>query len=277
MEKMIISPPSTGESCAITTYDKFKQAALLFDKLHMDFGNVEILPMLGNPPVEVLFCLPECDSLDSLTREQVIHNANTKTGEDPTNLIWRSRINNYAQKGIEVIPLYGSESHFNMDFDSGFHIGYQGALNNVHIPDSNLLSWEQVLEFRSDKEAKRKYRALRCWLREALVGKSVAEATDIIGLKLDDYEWAIRKHGIKTTTSAMRQILDPKTIAILSGSATTAALLGGPIAGAIASGIALGSKVITWGAERKLELEDIKRGSHSEVAIIYEINDKFSC
>lgn len=277
-ETLVRRPPAPGESCAITTYDRFKQTALLFDKVHMDSSKFLLLSEFGDPPEEVLFCLPECDSLSQETVGEILNYPESLKEQEPLkamHTIWKSKINDYAKKGIDVIPLYDSEYQFEADYGAGKFVGYQGALNNIEVVDDSKLNWEQVLQFRSDKEAARKYRALRCWLREALSGKSINEATDIIGSKLDNYDWAIKKHGMKTTTSAIKQILNPKTIAALSGGATAAIFLGGPVAGALAGGLAIGARILTWGAERKLELEDIKRGQDSEVAIIYEVNRDF--
>ena len=96
------------------------------------------------------------------------------------------------------------------------------------------------------------------------------EATGILGKKLDDYEWAIRKHGLKTTMAALAHILDPKAVTAVAADAGAAGSLARPVGAAIAGGLVLSSRVVTWLVDRRIALQDVKQGKDSEVAIIYE-------
>lgn len=63
------------------------------------------------------------------------------------------------------------------------------------------MSWEQILEFRQDRGASRKYRNIRLWLRDGLHAETITEASELVEKKIEDYEWAIRKHGLKYSQS----------------------------------------------------------------------------
>lgn len=278
-------PPAPGESCVITAYTKFKRAALLFDKLHLTSIMFPLRSVIGDPPDEVLFCLPECEWISGQDAQR-FQGMTKDLGETEVtsetavlaalDASYRAIAANYSKKGIDVVPLYESELQFNNDFAQGSVPAYQGELQNIELVAEDGLSWEQVLQFREDRDAVRKYRALRSWLRDALQGKSVNEAADIIATKLDDYDWAIRRHGFKTVSSGLWHILDPATVAAVSGGTITSAVLAGPVAAALVGGITVGARVVTWLADRRLELEEIKRGQDSEVAIIYEAKKRFA-
>ena len=113
----------------------------------------------------------------------------------------------YRQFGVDVVPIYSSELAFLNDIATGPGIGYQAAISQIGLISSDGINWDQIVGFREDKDALRKYRALRNWLRHGLKASSVAEATDIIGQKLEDYEWAIRRHGLKTITGTLTSVL----------------------------------------------------------------------
>jgi hypothetical protein len=112
-------------------------------------------------------------------------------------------------------------------------------------------------------------------MKDVLMSKSTGEAVDIIGTKLDKYEWAIKKHGLKTITGSLSSVLDNKFIAALATSSGAAGLIGGPIWALLSSGSLVIGKLALHIGDRLIELEDIKRGENSEVAFIYEAKKTF--
>jgi len=111
---------------------------------------------------------------------------------------------------------------------------------------------------------------LHRWLHDGLGAGSVTEATDILQLKLDAYQWAIKKHGFRTITGALQSILDSRHLAAIAGGAGLGTMMAGPVWGAVAGGLLVGTNVATWVANRAIELEDVYRGNDSEIAIIYD-------
>jgi hypothetical protein len=160
--------------------------------------------------------------------------------------------------GSPVIPL-------------GEQYAYQGVLNNIPVAVEEELSWGQVRQFRDGPEARRKYRDLHLWLSQGLHAESERHATDLIGQKLDDYRWAIGKHGLSTANEAISSLISLGTVVPAAGGVAAAAMHVGPLWGALAGGVLAVSGAAAWVAKRLLALEDVKRGPHREVAYLYEI------
>jgi hypothetical protein len=176
----------------------------------------------------------------------------------------------YSQKGYDVIPLYGKSQQFQNEYTPGLQIAYEASLNEISVVSPEHLTVEQVFDFREDIEAAKQYRSLRLWLRDGLKAESVNHATDIISQKLEAYEWAIKKHGLKTVTGAFSSILSNKTLIAIASGASLATLLSGSVWSAlIGGGLIACSRSLIWIAERQIDFEDVKRGENSEVALFY--------
>ena len=285
------SPPQQGETCVVCFPTLGKTAALLFDKIHISAIYLpskikESINVGENPPASLAFHISRID--EYAWRRLAIRNIRKlrESGfqplkEESPQCIKPSNINEtlrytaeaYNEHGLSVVPLFQSEKEFAQVFTFGDQVAYQAVLAHVPLVDNKRISWEQVLEFRRDHEAKSSYRNLRFWLRYAFKGQSLDEAVNIIGQKLEDYKWAIKKHGLKTKIGAIKSLIDTKFLLGLAGGATVANILGGPIWSAMATGALTVSKMSLFIAERKLDLEDIKR--KSEVALIHEITEKY--
>jgi hypothetical protein len=255
-----------------------KPAALLFDKL---FSHEERAKELGIPG-EITFYYPEViDSmLGQIDWEAAQETLSFMLNPPPQSEAWMDNAHGvslrriwrgHAKHGIKVVPLYRSEAAFSAEFNSGEGTAYQAVLNNIPVVAAQELEWRQILEFRQDPDALRKYRALRVWMQEALVSKSLPEATDLIGLKLDDYEWALRKHGLKSVIGTISEVLDSKTIAAATAAGGLMAVFSQPLWALLTAGSLIMSKVAVSVAERSIEAEDLRRGENAAIATIYEI------
>jgi hypothetical protein len=60
-----------------------------------------------------------------------------------------------------------------------------GVIKKIPMASAADLTWDQVLQFRSDKESIAAYRNFHLWLND-FHPKSEREAIDIVGQKLDD-------------------------------------------------------------------------------------------
>ena len=157
-----------------------------------------------------------------------------------------------------------------MDYPSGNNIVYQAALENLPDIIEDQVPWEQVIEFRSDKDAIRKYRALRLWLEYSLSAQSVEHARDLIALGIEDYEWAIRKHGLKTATGALSSIFSWKGLISITAGVGVGAAIGGPVWSALTGTIFTVGRAAVWIAERMIQRKDIQRSPDAAVALIYD-------
>lgn len=155
-----------------------------------------------------------------------------------------------------------------VDHPAGSVLAYQAAMENIPEIVESQVSWEQVIEFRSDKEALRKYRELRLWLEYSLSAQSVEHARDLIAQKVEDYEWAIRKHGLKTATGALSQIFSWQGLISVAAGVGVGAALGGPIWSALTGSLLTVGRASVWIADRTIDKQDILHGPNSETAII---------
>ncbi|WP_020589287.1 hypothetical protein [Desulfobacter curvatus] len=149
------------------------------------------------------------------------------------------------------------------------------SLNELQIVDENSLEWEQVIEFRKDKDARKKYRGFVHWLDKEMVGKPTPFIIDEIDERLEKYEWAIKKHGIKTVLGGLYSAVDLKSLlgsAVALGSLT---LIGQELLGQLAAISTITAKCAIKVATALVDIEDIKRGAGSEVAYAYEVKRKF--
>lgn len=148
------------------------------------------------------------------------------------------------------------------------------GVKDIGIVDEGKLVWAQVEEFRKDSNARRKYRRMIHWLDSEMVGKSADFVADRIAIKLEDYEWALKKHGIKTITGCFSRILDPRFIAASSAAVAGLALAGDQFLAAIGGLGLLAGKTAISITKTALDIIDRRRGKDSEVAFVYDMKKK---
>jgi hypothetical protein len=202
---------------------------------------------------------PDEESLQQCARELV-------TGIFNAHYSFEYRI--VRECGQHVVALFPSWIEYDRNVVGTSSVAFEAALQSIPSILEAELSWEQVVEFRKDTEAKRKLRALRSWLQSGLSAATLEEAKDKIEQKVADYEWALKKHGVKTVTGALTVVLDSKFLGSVAGAAGVSALMGGSVWGAVTGSALMLSKMSVWIAERRMALLDIQRGSDSEVALI---------
>lgn len=269
----------SGAVC-VTTPDMYKRAALLFEKVCFPvkyFENVLHKPTLIPPSIAL--DLPAGGGrsvlIEMLFGEQDWFELNNSSDEYFAR--FRSKIASIITqaKKVETVLLYPTGSAFNDEFSPGRNTAYQAIITNIQLVDESNLEWEQVLEFRNDKDSLWKYRKLRNWLQDSLEGKSETQATDSIAQKVEDYGRAIHKHGLETKIGALTSVIDPKGIIAVGSGTIFAKLAAGPVWAAITTGALLLGKVGINVVRQAIDLRDIKRGEHSEIALIYDINKNF--
>lgn len=118
------------------------------------------------------------------------------------------------------------------------------------------------MQFRDDEDSQGKYKRFTHWLDKNMVGKSQSFIEDEISIRLENYEQALKKHGIKTILGTIQEALDGKYL--LSAGALT--LAGHPALGA---GLIIG-KILVKLAQTKLDFDDVERGPNSEISWVYE-------
>jgi len=179
-----------------------------------------------------------------------------------------------SELGIPIIPVYSSRVLHDWQYQSGDRNIITLVLDNLEIVDEENLSWEQVSEFRNDKDAKKEYRRLIHWLDKEMIGKSSAFIEDALAIKLENYEHELRKHGIKTVLGTVEQALDGKYLVGASAVASSSVLSGHPVLGLfLGTGLIVG-KVALKLCQMSLDVADVEFGENSEVSWLWEVKKK---
>jgi hypothetical protein len=270
--------PSSGETCTVSPYGNRKRASLLFDRIWIARTPH---PLGIEPPPELTFGVHSIDEeipkiTGSLFEQDQAGKLLTGTTEQLQSVVERAVVLAYQKVGVTVIPSFADNKEFSTQYGKGKAIAYQAVLANLPVVNEDSLDWEQILQFRRDKESVSKYRDLRLWLHHSLNAESVQHATDLISKKINDYRWAIEKHGMQTISKGLTQIYDWKDVAKAGAASKVVGMLGGgPIASVLVAAITVAPKIVAWVIDRRVTLKDVERGENREIAIIYEALKRF--
>ena len=290
--------PRPGETCVFThgyygidreqhsLISDWKRDALLFDRIYASCLDPHSPPDI---PFELSFGVAESDreaknhyeSMAMMVSQAYPPHASLEDIEkiDPgvtADFDWDLKLSKlYAQLGVMGEWTFSNKGMYLRRFEAGERIAYEAALNNLPLVSASSASWDQILEFRSDPDASRKYRDLRLWLRAGLSAQSIEQATDTIGQKIEDYRWAIKKHGFQTCLGALNQLFDWKKSGLAVAAGGVGAAVAGPIGASIASGLIIATQIGAFLCERRLAADEVLRGPDRPVAILYDAQERF--
>lgn len=278
------------ERWTVTQATEFKKALILFDRVFAPPAVANELPVEVRdltfyadfgPPSDLLRDLARPTGKDPKVFLEEIHST-LIGGEDyaiESSIVadfFRSISSRLREMGANAIPSYATEDRFDKEFPDGSHLAYQAALESIPVLDNAGVEWAQVLQLRQDPSAIRKLRDLRLWLEVGVKAASVSQAQELIEQKLQDYQWALKKHGLKTITGGLSTLLEWETPAVAAAAGALASVVGGPIWAALAGGVAVAGKITVWVAERRIDHKDAVRGPHREVALLYDLRRRFT-
>jgi hypothetical protein len=106
-----------------------------------------------------------------------------------------------------------------------------------------------------------------------MTGKSVAFITEEVLERMDDYESALRKHGIETAIGALSVLIETKDLAGAAVAGALGLVTGGTAGAAAMSGTVLFGKVVFEYGKRKIALADTNRKA-AEIAFVHELKEK---
>ncbi|MGK7885090.1 MAG: hypothetical protein AB4057_10765 [Crocosphaera sp.] len=172
---------------------------------------------------------------------------------------------------LRAYPVYQSLNAFNKEYEPGNYSVIVSTLSNLQIVLEDELSWAQVIEFRTDKKARISYRRLVHWLDKEMVGKSQSFIEDEIFLRLEDYNEAIQKHGIKTGIGTFLSILDEKFLASASAISGALFLAGVPELAILGgAGLVVGNTLLKI-AENAYDVHEEFDEQKKDIAFIFEV------
>jgi hypothetical protein len=175
------------------------------------------------------------------------------------------------EHGVYMVPIFDFIKQRDQIYQPGDRAVIMTTLSNLDIVDEKQVTWEQVMQFRSDEEMKGKYRRLLHWIDKEMIGNPQNFVEDEISQKLEDYMSALRKHGIKTVVGTVEEALDGRLITGASATAVAFANWGHPSLGILAGmGLIIG-KVAVKLIKTYLDFDDIERGPNSEISWVYEV------
>lgn len=105
------------------------------------------------------------------------------------------------------------------------------TVSGLRLIDVSNTDWEQIVEFRKDKQAVKDLRRLRTFLVDNFKDKPRDYIENKILTELDKYENMLKSQGFKTFTGAIGSVFDAKTVTAAGAAAVTAVFLGEPVLG----------------------------------------------
>lgn len=185
------------------------------------------------------------------------------------------------KKGILAVPVTNSfsfeELYEKETCPDSAHDLLELSVTGLNLIDTDNADWEQIFEFRKDKEAKKKLRNFKLFLYDAYIGQSRDYIYDDILKKIDAYEEACKKHGFELYVGTLGTLLDSKSaigamslaiagILVGNASITNAALLSG-------ASIEMGKLALNF-AKKKRKVESFK--NNHELAYIFEARKRLT-
>lgn len=171
----------------------------------------------------------------------------------------------YRNYGINIIPIYFSptdyEQHFLPNNSDNEFLSPTISICINKIPEiiEDKLSWEQVLDIRKDKKSLTKIRRFKNWTTLELANKSEEEIASILEKNLDDYSFALKKHGVETAIGAI------STVHSVSSTIITALTEN---ANFLMPGITISAGITLFAAKSFIDTIEAKR---HPIAIIYDL------
>lgn len=171
----------------------------------------------------------------------------------------------HQQLGINIVPIYFSPTEYEQCFlppsNTTRPLSPTISICINRIPEiiEDKLTWEQVLDIRKDKESLKKIRRFNNWVTLELANKSEAEITAIFEKNLDDYSFALKKHGVETAIGAI------STVQSVSSTIITALTEN---ANFLIPGITISAGITLFAVKSFIDTIEAKR---HPIAIIYDL------
>lgn len=180
----------------------------------------------------------------------------------------RAKYEERKNKESQRLEKIYSSSEYNTDHISVDNV-LEIVIDSLPMAIEEELEWEQIETFREDKEEIQKLRRFLRWINTDLLDKSTSQIQDEMGRALDDYKYALAKHGVNTTVSGITTFLSSgvttlETINKLNELAQT----GGSDFSNIALGVTVSVGLLTYFTNSYFSKKDILR---QPIAYVYDV------
>jgi len=255
--------------------DDHKQCALFFDWITLIAGWSEIpldYPNKVAPEFMRRFCENEvrddffkifCTEVGFCTRGDF-----TKSNRYKFALNLRRDL---KRKGILAVPVASSLFYENEEGEEVENYVLEISVIGANLIDTDKVEWEQIYEFRRDRESRKKLRNFRLFLYGEYSGKPADYIRDDLQRKMENYRAACKKHGFELVEGTICSLLDSKSALGTVTIAATGTLIGDPFITDVAllSGAALEIGKMSLKISSKLrEIQSFK--DNHELAYIFE-------
>lgn len=187
-----------------------------------------------------------------------------------------SFINEFDLGHLPLIAVNNTKSALLLDDETDSYANPLLTISNLKLIDATNSNWEQLLEFRKDKDAKIKLRKLRLFAYENYSGKSKNFIEDDIQSKIYDYELTAKKFGLNLIQAALSNVMNSKLFAgLTTGSILTTVFADFPAgilttsAGIVAN---LGHLTLEYN-KQKIELQNLVKENPASFITYYK--DKY--
>lgn len=174
--------------------------------------------------------------------------------------------------GLNLVPFFSATSDGpEADENSGV-IATRVILENVPLANTEESEWEQVHDFRNDKDRIAKLRAVRRLYGKLSTASSEQDAQDILSGALEQYKLSLEYHGFSLKKGILELFLDKQTI--------MATIVSGAFLGSFTAASAAGALCILGNSYLKIKESRIKDNqlllnSEGEAALIHDIQNEF--
>jgi len=180
-----------------------------------------------------------------------------------------------ASKGFWSVPLFTSPEVYQRFLQPGRSPSVEFRFIGIPLIDTSSLTWDQIIDIRTDTEFTKKLRRFRIFLNENYENKSQEFVIDDLLKKLDEYEQACKNHSLDLIISSLSKLLDSKSLLAALGITTAGILIGDPELTnlGIISGSAIDiGKLSLHIAEKKLNFENTFGAS--EISYLFDLKKK---
>ena len=215
-----------------------KTASLFFDRNYIDLFDWTVLKYkIDESAPEALFYVNR-EITGSISKYMRLLNPTGAVPiyENEDEAFTRGVLIEAKKVGVTLTPIYGSVMRKEKWGDDGREeVGadtLELSLSGFPCVSEDSLAWDQVLDFRNDKDSISKLRATRGLLAELIKCQTTAQVQEKTAELIENYQNACRKHGVRLYSTLFDQVYDKNTLLASAG----VAMLSGSLSASIAAG-----------------------------------------